>query len=289
MKTAAVDILFKIQVFIVEEEMPFAQINNQDLFFEDSGGTGQPVLFLHGFLFDQSMFDAQVDALIPDYRCIRVDTRGFGQTKWDGQAFDLYDVVSDCIELLNHLNIEKATFVGMSQGGYASIRLAIKHPDRIKALVLMSTRKDIESQEFDRNYKGLRDEWVNKGATKLYIENLMTLLIGRKEKFSSYWELWHSRWEAVSGNQMYHTINALLARTPVTAEQIGQIHVPVLSIHGVEDYGTPLILADQLYNLFPNGKGAVRVEGAAHAVNLTHAQEVNPPLRDFLDTYVKNQ
>jgi pimeloyl-ACP methyl ester carboxylesterase len=152
--------------------------------------------------------------------------------------------------------------------------------------VLISTRKDIESEEFDRNYRGLRDDWTNN--TKLYIENLMSLLIGKKEKFSSYWELWQSRWEAVSGNQMYHTINALLARTPVTAEQINQIQIPVLSIHGVEDYGTPLILADQLYNLFPNGKGKVRVEGAAHAVNMTHAQEVNPPLRDFLNKYVKN-
>lgn len=271
-----------------EEQMAFAQVNNQNLFYEDSGGEGPPLLFLHGFLFDQTMFDAQVSALTPDYRCIRVDTRGFGQTQWDGQAFDLYDVVSDCISLLDYLGIEKATFVGMSQGGYASIRLAIKHPERVKALVLMSTRKDIESQEFDRNYKMLRDNWVKDGASDLYVDSLMALLIGDKENFADYWDLWRARWKKFSGNQMYHTINALLARTPVTESQIRQIQSPVFSIHGVEDYGTPLVLADQLYQLFPNGKGKVRVKGAAHAVSMTHAQEVNPPLRMFLDEYVRN-
>jgi pimeloyl-ACP methyl ester carboxylesterase len=267
--------------------MSFAQVNNQNLFYEDSGGEGPPLLFLHGFLFDQTMFDAQVSALTPGYRCIRVDTRGFGQTQWDGQAFDLYNVVSDCIGLLDHLGIEKATFIGMSQGGYASIRLAIKHPERVKALVLMSTRKDIESKEFNRNYKSLRDGWVKDGATELYLDSLMTLLIGDKKTFFDYWDLWRAKWKGFSGNQMYHTINALLARIPVTEAQISQIQSPVLSIHGVEDYGTPLILADQLYDLFPNGKGKVRVKGAAHAVNMTHTQEVNPPLRAFLDEYVK--
>ena len=266
--------------------MSFVRVNNQDLFFQDSGGTGEPLIFLHGFLFDQSMFDTQVSALAPDYRCIRVDTRGFGQTVWDGLEFDLYDVVSDCIGLLDKLGIEKATFIGMSQGGYASIRLAVKHPERVKALVLMSTRKDIESNEFNRNYLGLRDDWVKDGASELYINNLMTLLIGNEDVFSSYWDLWKPKWKAFSGNQMYHTINALLARIPVTEEHIRQIQVPVLSIHGMDDYGTPLILADQLYDLFPNGKGKVRVKGAAHSVNITHAQEVNPPLRAFLDDHV---
>lgn len=265
--------------------MAKAPINNQIIFYEDSGGDGPPLIFLHGFLFDQTMFDAQVAVLAPQFRCIRIDTRGFGQTEWDGQAFDLYDVVDDCIGLLDYLNIAKATWVGMSQGGYASIRLAIKYPERVQALVLMSTRKDIESQEFDRNYKSLRDNWAANGATEGMMNSLMSLLIGNEETFGAFWKQWQPKWELFSGNQMYHTINALLARQAVTNEQIHHIEVPVLSIHGVEDYGTPLILADQLYNLFPNGKGAVRVQGAAHAVNMTHPNEIIQPLQAFLTEF----
>jgi pimeloyl-ACP methyl ester carboxylesterase len=265
--------------------MPTLNVNGQVLYYEDAGGDGPPLLFLHGFLFDQSMFDAQVEALADAYRCIRVDTRGFGQTEWDGQAFDLYDVVSDVIGLLDELGLEKVTFIGMSQGAYATVRLAIKHPERVQALVLMSTRKDIQSQEFNENYKTLRDAWAEHGANEEMMNSLMFLLIGPQERFDNHWQQWRPKWEVFSGNQMYHTMNALLARVPLTDDEIRQIEAPVLSIHGLGDLGTPVSLADQLYTLLPNGKGKVRVDGAAHAVSMTHPDEIMEPLRAFLDGY----
>jgi pimeloyl-ACP methyl ester carboxylesterase len=265
--------------------MPTLDINGQQLFYQDTGGDGPVLVFLHGFLFDHTMFAQQVNQLAPDYRCICVDTRGFGQTVWDGQAFTLYDVVADCIGLLDALKLDKVTLIGMSQGAYAAVRLALKHPERLHALVLMSTRKDILSEEFQANYAGLRDEWGKSGDNSFFIDSLMTLLIGPKDKFGAYWEQWRARWEAFDHNHMYHTINALLAKEILTDEQIASITVPVLSIHGLDDRGTPVVLADQLYALFPNGKGSVRVRGAAHAVSMTHHAEIYPPLRRFLDQY----
>ncbi|MCA9981247.1 MAG: alpha/beta hydrolase [Anaerolineales bacterium] len=268
--------------------MPTFQVNNQEIFYEDTGGSGPPLVFLHGFLFDHTMFKAQVEMLTPDYRCIQIDTRGFGQTKWDGEAFTLYDIVADTIALLDHLALDKVTVIGMSQGAYAAVRLAIKHPDRLLALVLMSTRKDITSTEFNESYKVLRNAWMNNGPQDALIQPLMSTLIGDQKKFGDHWEVWKPQWKEVSGDRMYHTMNALLARNLLADEDIQKIDVPVLSIHGLDDIGTPVGLADQLYALFPNGKGKVRIKGAAHAVNMTHPEEVNPPLRAFLDEYVLN-
>ena len=265
--------------------MPTVNVNNQELFFADSGGSDTPLLFLHGFLFDHTMFKSQVAMLESGYRCLQLDTRGFGQTKWDGEAFDLYDIVSDVIGLLDHLDLDQVTIIGMSQGAYAAVRLAIKHPERVKALVLMSTRKDITSTEFNASYKVLRDAWVHNGPQDALIEPLMSTLIGDKNLFGKYWEQWLPSWKAVEGERMYHTMNALLARNILADEELQQIDMPVLSIHGLDDIGTPVGLADQLYDLLPNGKGKVRVEGAAHAVNMTHPEEVNPPLKAFLDEY----
>ncbi|MCX6536754.1 MAG: alpha/beta hydrolase, partial [Actinobacteria bacterium] len=65
--------------------MTFANINGQEIFYQDSGGTGPVVILAHGFLMDQTMFDAQVAALSPEFRVITWDERGFGRTKWDGK------------------------------------------------------------------------------------------------------------------------------------------------------------------------------------------------------------
>lgn len=265
--------------------MPTLEANGQVLFYQDTGGTGAPLLFLHGFLFDHTMFEQQIAKLAPTYRCISLDTRGFGQTVWDGKEFTLYDVVDDCIALLDALNIPKITIVGMSQGAYATVRLAILHPERVKALVLMSTRKDILSEDFEANYAILRDQWGKSEEKEFFIQSLMSMLIGSKEKFGAYWEQWRERWEAFDHHHMYHTINALLSKKILTDDDIRGITAPVLSIHGQDDRGTPVVLADQLYALFPNGKGTVRVTGAAHAVSMTHAERIYEPLRAFLDQY----
>ncbi len=267
--------------------MATVKINNQELYYEDTGGSGPPLLFLHGFLFDHTMFKQQVEMLTPDYRCIQLDTRGFGETVWDGEAFTLYDIVEDCIGLLDHLGIDKVTLMGMSQGAYASVRFALRHPERLQAMVLMSTRMDITLKEFNENYQTLRDAWRQNGPQDFLMEPLMNLLIGDESQFGDYWDMWRPKWSAFDGEHMYHTMNALLDRNILTGDDIRQIEVPVFSVHGMDDLGTPVGLADHLYELFPNGKGKVRVPGAAHAVNMTHPDVVNPPIREFLDTYVK--
>ena len=94
--------------------MPFAEVNGQHIFFEDSGGSGAPVIFSHGFLMDHEMFAPQVEALAGEFRCITWDERGFGQTPASG-PFTYYDSAADCLALLDHLGIDQAVLAGMSR------------------------------------------------------------------------------------------------------------------------------------------------------------------------------
>ena len=104
--------------------MPIAQINGQGIFYEDSGVGETAVVFLHGFLMDHTMFAPQVAALTPRYRSVCFDARGFGQTEWDGQPFNLYDTAADCIGLMEHLGIDRAVLVGSSKTfGKGSVQL----------------------------------------------------------------------------------------------------------------------------------------------------------------------
>src|SRR3954451_17678437 len=127
--------------------MPYADVNGQRLWYEDSGGDGPPVLLSHGFLMDHTMFDGQVTALAPEFRCIRWDERGFGRTEDDGTSFTYWDSANDAFALLDHLDIERAVFGGMSQGGFLSLPPALTAPERVRALVLMDTGSDCDDAE----------------------------------------------------------------------------------------------------------------------------------------------
>ena len=118
--------------------MPFASIHGQEIHFEDSGGAGAPLVLGHGFLMDQSMFDPQVAALAPEFRVIRWDARGFGATRWDGKPFTYWDLADDLLALLDHLGLERAVLGGMSQGGFSAMRAALRKPERVRGLVLIS-------------------------------------------------------------------------------------------------------------------------------------------------------
>ena len=101
--------------------MPVAAANGVELTYTDSGGQGPAVVFSHGFLMDQAMFDRQVAALTPQYRVVTWDQRGHGGTRAPG-PFTYWDSAADVLALLDHLGIERAVLADMSQGGFLSLR-----------------------------------------------------------------------------------------------------------------------------------------------------------------------
>src|SRR5580704_4232448 len=124
--------------------MPFAEVSGQRIRFDDSGGDGPPVILSHGFLMDREMFAPQIDALSGEFRVITWDERGFGETEYDGKPFTYWDSASDCLGLLDHLDLDRAVIGGMSQGGFLSLRAALLSPDRVRALVLIDTQSGPE-------------------------------------------------------------------------------------------------------------------------------------------------
>jgi len=262
--------------------MPFAPINGQELFYQDSGGDKPTILMMHGFLFDQSMFDAQVAALESDYRCIRFDARAFGQTKWDGQPFSLWDTAADAIGLLDHLGLQQAVFVGMSQGGYALVRLAVRYPDRVKALVFLSTYNGVDSEDTKSIYRSMRDTWVNQGPDVL-LPTYRDLFLGTDDHAQRlYADKWEAVWRAVGPQAYTAASNNLTERDAIDPEQVKTLTMPALVIHGTADVGMPIALAEALFASLPNAKRMVCVEGAAHGANVTHPEPINAAIREFL-------
>jgi 3-oxoadipate enol-lactonase len=125
--------------------MATALVNDLRLHYEDDGpehdtGTA-PILLLHGFARNGNFWRDWVPALAREHRIIRPDIRGCGASEdpGEGYVFDLDDVVSDYIGLLDALDIECVHHIGESTGGIVGAMTAARHPERFKSLTLVST------------------------------------------------------------------------------------------------------------------------------------------------------
>ena len=263
--------------------MPIAELNHQGLYYEDSGGSGPVLVLAHGFLMDSRMFDAQVEALAPEFRVIRWDARAFGRTRWDGKPFTLYDSAADCIALLDHLGVRQAVIGGMSQGGYCALRIALRYPERVRALVLLSTRATLQNAEGPAGYRQVMELWGTPGATENIIQLYSGAIIGDPRFFSP----WLDRWRQTPRANFVAATHNLLDRDDLRG-RLGEIRCPVFIAHGTADVAIPLAEAELLHQSLSGRTRLIAVEGATHAPNLTHPEVVNPPLREFLRAHASD-
>ncbi|MEZ4299646.1 MAG: alpha/beta hydrolase [Polyangiaceae bacterium] len=257
--------------------MPFAKIRGQNIHYVDSGGSGPVVLLSHGFLMDHRMFSHQVDALGPDFRVVAWDERGFGKTEFDGQPFTYWDSADDALALLDHLHIDRAIFGGMSQGGFLSMRAALRAPERVAGLILISTQAGTDGPEILVGYRQMLETWASVGPVQPLLESIATIILGTDR---AHWEPWMTDWRARPNDALIHPAGCLLDRDDITS-RVAEIRCPAIVFHGTADQAISMSRAEQLASLLPDCRGMVKVEGAAHAANLTHPEQVNPAFVDF--------
>jgi pimeloyl-ACP methyl ester carboxylesterase len=258
--------------------MPYADVNGQRLFYEDTGAGEDVIVFSHGYFMSHVMFDAQIAALRDQWRCIAWDERGHGQTETTPEPFTYWDSASDLLGLLDHLGVERAVLAGWSQGGYLSLRAALTAPDRVRALVLMDTQPGVEDPEKAAGYDQLIEAWVSLGGpSQEVVDTLAAIMIGPDYADAARWMDAAKQIPSATVRQIYAT---LMTRDDVTP-RLAELTVPALVIHGEQDLAIDLDTARWFVDALPDAELVV-IDGAGHAASLTHADAVNPPLEAFL-------
>lgn len=261
--------------------MPFAAINGQNIFYTDTGGgEGNPVLvFSHGLLMDHSMFDPQVAAFKDRYRCIAWDERGHGQTATAGECapFSYYDSADDLAALLRHLGVDKAVLVGMSQGGYLSLRCALTHPEAVQALVLIDTQAATEDPTLMPHHMAMVQRWAQSGMDDGMAATVESFILGENWADAAAWK---AKWKLVDNANLIQCFTTLGQRDDIS-DKICQIQVPALVIHGTHDRAIAPERAKAMAQALPRSQW-VDVQGAGHAPNLTHPAPVNAAMAEFL-------
>jgi pimeloyl-ACP methyl ester carboxylesterase len=258
--------------------LPLLDINGQWIYYEDTGGDGFPVIFAHGLLMDHEMFAPQVAARVSECRCITWDARCHGQTETTDEPFTYWDLADDLKGLLDHLGIQQAAIGGMSQGGFVALRFALRYPERVSALMLIDTQAGVEDPDKAATYEVMLDVWESEGLNDQLAETIASIILGNNWPGRG---PWIAKWRRWTRSLLRPAFQTLVGREDIH-DRLGEIKAPALVVYGTEDAAISFELTQRLCSELADCRGLVMVEGAGHASNLTHPEEVNIALKQFL-------
>jgi non-heme chloroperoxidase len=254
---------------------------------EDLGGTGTPVVFVHGWPFNYKMFEYQfIELSKHGYRCIGIDLRGFGDSDkpWNGYNYDT--MADDVNAVLNALDVENATLVGFSLGGAISIRYMTRHNGtHIHKLALLAAAAPCLTKRPDFPY-GLDKSALDGLIQGTYIDrpsmikNFSQLFFHSPEKLSAEFNIWNlSLGLAASAHATIHCAAAL--RDADLRKDLGSVQTPTLILHGTDDRLCPFDLGKKM-NEGIKGSKLIAVENAGHGFCYEERDRVNSELLRFI-------
>lgn len=271
--------------------MPTLESNGISLSYTDSGGDGRPVVLIHGWPLSGASWSAQVPALTAaGYRVITYDRRGFGESDKPADGYD-YDTFSeDLAGLLDHLDVADATLVGFSMGGGEVARyLGTRGSQRIRSAVLAGAVPPFLLKTDDNPDGGLGDDDIAgmkngaKDDREGFLDGFATgffsagddLVVTEAQRQEALELAKPARDEALLA-----CIDAF-GRTDFRGD-LAKIDVPVLVIHGDSDGIVPFEVSGKRSAESIEDATLHVVAGGPHGFNVSHAEELNTALLDFL-------
>lgn len=264
--------------------MPMLSVNGTELYYEDTGGSGAPVVFSHGLLWNTRLYDPQVDALRGRYRCIAYDHRGQGRSAVPPESvIDMETLYLDAIGLIEKLGVKPVHFVGLSMGGFIGMRLAARRPDLLRSLVLLETSGDPEPLANVPRYT-LLNLIARLAGVRPVADPVMRIMFGKSflhdPNRAEERALWRGRLME-NRKDIWRAVNGVIKRRAVS-EELPSIRVPTLIVVGEEDVATVPAKAERLHQLI-SGSRLVRLPRGGHSVTVEEPALVNATLGTFLD------
>ena len=260
-------------------------------------GKGIPVVLLHGYPFDKSMWSGQIEALAAaGFRAIAPDLRGLGETvaptlvgefARDSHRLKsvppatMDDMARDTAALLDHLGVEQAVICGLSMGGYVAFEFVELFPARVVGLVLAGTRAPADNEQEKAGREQQVQTMLRAGMVPISIATLPKLLASRTlaEKPDVVKRV-RAMITRSDPNGAAAAQRGMAARRDYT-EDLSQINAPTLIIVGREDSIRPVADAEFMHRGISNSRLEV-IEDAAHMTNMEQPEKFNRAVIDFV-------
>jgi pimeloyl-ACP methyl ester carboxylesterase len=264
--------------------MPFAETNGIQ-FYYDECGQGDPLLLIMGITARGAVWQKHAEFWSQKFRCILPDNRGVGLSDKPAGPYTSAQMADDYAGLLDKLGIERARVVGCSMGSIIAQQLALRHPGRVRSMVLMCT--------WARCDRYARDVFQHMSNSKSRL---------RPEEFAIYIQLLifaKPYWDTDAGFADLQDGRAGAASDPLpqpvqgfegqaaacvthdTLDQLHKVACPSLIIGGRSDIFTPVWMAEEVAARIP-GSDLHLYDGAGHAFHWERLDDFNPRVRNWL-------
>lgn len=246
-------------------------------------GDGPVIVLTHSFLFDRRMWRHQIPVLTDrGWRVIAIDMRGHGESGLSREPFTIYDVMDDTLAVLDAEDVHDAVWIGESIGGFLSLRAALRHPERVRALVIVDSDAGPEGTAERLRHRamamvGLRLGW------RAIMPSIMRDMFGsttRRERPDLVDE-WSSNIQQLDRPSSARGIKAIANRDDLLP-RLGDISAPTLVVVGAEDKPLPPERARRISTGIPDAELEI-IEGAGHLSPLEQPERFNTALLTFLD------
>jgi len=260
-----------------------AFINGCNFYYAASGDSiAPPVLFVHGFPFSHQMWRSQMEAVAAaGFRGLAYDVRGHGMSDVGDGQYTIESHVDDLFALMDHLKIPRTVVVGLSMGGYITLRALEREPARFSAVVLCDTRSEADTDEARVRRAG-SIKAVKAEGSGAYAEGYVRQMFAPRSLTENAAAVETIR-SIIAGTpplSIAGTLLALAARTDTT-RSLAAVNVPALIMVGDQDTVTPIASARALHDGIRGSELHV-VPGAAHMSNMENPAFFNEKLINFL-------
>ncbi|MGC7094327.1 alpha/beta fold hydrolase [Amycolatopsis lurida] len=254
----------------------YAQVNGLNMYYETQGQGQQPLVLLHGSLSTiTTSFGKLMPRLAQTRRVIAVEQQGYGHTADRDQPLSIEQMADDTVALLDQLGVAKADFFGYSMGSSVALQVAVRHPDRVRKLVLAAV---------SYNNSGLHPGTLD-GIDELKPEDLAGTVFEKeylaKAPDPAHWPVFLEK-----------TKDLDLSMPELTAEQVKAIKAPVQLIAADSDIVTPEHTVEMFRLLGGGVMGDVMpmpasqllvVPGSSHIGLVERTEHLLPAIPAFLD------
>jgi len=261
--------------------MPQLTINDITINLQERG-QGTPLLLVHGFPLDHSMWTGQLDALSDICRVIAPDLRGFGASGVTAGTVTMEKYADDLAALLDGLKItEPIVLCGLSMGGYVAWQFAFRHRQRLAKLVLCDTRAIADSPEAAAGRLKMAEKVLAEGS-QVAADAMQPKLFGPSTA-SQQPQIVESTSQVMRRNPPAGIAAALhgMAQRPDVTSRLGEISVPALVICGQHDGISPPAEMRQIAEKLPQAR-FVEIPGVGHMSPLEAPGLVNDEIRRFI-------